>query len=84
VGSLTSITREGCAMMGTKTRAFAPRCNRSIESLVPADNLYRHLEMELDLGFVRDLVRSTYTSPTPISTVVPKTMSSDVERLSTR
>lgn len=47
-------------MMGTKTREFAPLCNRSIESLVPADNLYRHLEMKLDLGFVRALVRSTY------------------------
>jgi transposase len=47
-------------MMGTKARSFAPLCNRSIEDLVPAGNFYRHLEAKLDLGFVRDLVRSTY------------------------
>jgi transposase len=47
-------------MMGTKERAFAPLCNRSIEDLVPAGNFYRHLETELDLSFVRDLVSSTY------------------------
>jgi transposase len=47
-------------MMGTKARSFAPLCNRSIEDLVPAENFYRHLEAKLDLGFVRDLVRSTY------------------------
>src|SRR3954462_14308 len=52
--------REGQAMMGTKARSFAPLCNRSIENLVPAGNFYRHLEAELDLGFVRDLVRATY------------------------
>ena len=47
-------------MMGTKVRAFAPLCSRSIEDLVPADNFYRHLEAKLDLDFVRDLVRDTY------------------------
>lgn len=47
-------------MMGTKARAFAPLCNRSIEDLVPADHFYRHLEAKLGLGFVRDLVRATY------------------------
>jgi hypothetical protein len=26
----------------------------SLEDLVPADNVYRHLEMALDLGFVRN------------------------------
>jgi len=41
-------------------RSFAPLCNRSLEELVPADNVYRHLEAKLDLAFVRDLVRSTY------------------------
>jgi transposase len=46
--------------MGTKARAFAPLCNRTIDDLVPACNFYRHLEAKLDLGFVRDLVRSTY------------------------
>ena len=38
-------------MMGTKARSFAPLCNRSIEDLVPADNVYRHLETKLDLSF---------------------------------
>lgn len=47
-------------MMGTKARAFAPLCNRSLKDLVPAGNFYRHLEAKLDLGFVRDLVRSAY------------------------
>jgi transposase len=47
-------------MMGTKARAFAPLCNRSIEDLVPAGNFYRHLETKRDLSFVRDLVRGTY------------------------
>ncbi len=47
-------------MMGTKVRAFAPLCNRSIEDLVPAGNFYRHLQAKLDLGFVLDLVSDTY------------------------
>src|SRR3954447_17485451 len=47
-------------MMGTKVRSFGPLCNRSLEDLVPAENFYRHLEVKLDLGFVRDLVRGTY------------------------
>src|SRR3954464_2574736 len=47
-------------MMGTKVRSFGPLCNRSLEDLVPASNFYRHLEAKLNLGFVRDLVRTTY------------------------
>ena len=47
-------------MMGSKERVFTPLCNRSLEDLVPASNFYRHLEATLDLGFVRDLVRTTY------------------------
>ena len=47
-------------MMGTKERAFGPLCNRSLETLVPADHFYRHLDTTLGLTFVRDLVRSTY------------------------
>ena len=47
-------------MMGTKERAFALLCNRSIPDLVPSSNFYRHLEAKMDLGFVRDLVRATY------------------------
>jgi len=45
-------------MLGIKERAFAPLCNLSIETLVPADQFYRHLEAKLDLVFVRDLVRN--------------------------
>ena len=48
-------------MMGTKSRNFAPLCNRSIEDLVPADNFYRHLEATLDLGFVRPWVEALYS-----------------------
>ena len=47
-------------MMGMKTRAFAPLCNRSLDDLVPVGHFYRHLEAKLDLVFVRDLVRTTY------------------------
>jgi len=47
-------------MMGTKPRAFAPLPPVSLEELVPADHVYRHLERTLDLGFVRDLVREAY------------------------
>ena len=47
-------------MMGSKERAFGPLCNRSLETLVPADHFYRHLHTMLDLTIVRDLVRSTY------------------------
>jgi hypothetical protein len=45
--------------MGTKERAFAPLCNFSLETLVPADHCYRHVEARLDLSFVRDPVRDT-------------------------
>jgi hypothetical protein len=48
-------------MMGTKSQCFALLCNRSRENLVPASHFYRHLEAKLDLGFVRDLVRATYS-----------------------
>jgi hypothetical protein len=43
-------------MMGSKERAFGALCNLSLEALVPASHFYRHLDAELDLGFVRDLV----------------------------
>src|SRR4051794_418165 len=32
----------------------------SLEDLVPADHFYRHLEAQLDLGFVRDWTRDRY------------------------
>jgi transposase len=47
-------------MLGTKVRAFAPLCNLSLETLVPADHFYRHLVAKLELVLVRDLVRDTY------------------------
>jgi transposase len=48
-------------MMGVKQRFFAPIPNDvSLEDLVPKDNLYRRLEEELDLSFVRELVRPLY------------------------
>jgi hypothetical protein len=47
-------------MMGTKARAFSPLCNRSLETLVPTDQFYRHLHTTLDLTFVRALVCTTY------------------------
>jgi hypothetical protein len=44
-------------MMGKKIRHFAPLPpNLSLEELVPVDNLYRRMDQELDLSFVRDLV----------------------------
>ncbi len=43
-------------MLGIKLRAFAPLCNLSLETLVPTDYFYRHLEAKLDLPFVRDQV----------------------------
>src|SRR6476620_4914847 len=43
-------------MMGYKARAFAPLVHVSLEELVPRDHFYRHLQLSLDLTFVRDLV----------------------------
>jgi transposase len=49
-------------MMGTKERRFAPLANPSLEDLVPADHVYRHLERSLDLAFVRELVKDRYAA----------------------
>ena len=49
-------------MMGRKARAVTPRHTVSLEDLVPADHFYRHLDRVLDLAFVRDLVRHTYSA----------------------
>src|SRR4028118_442402 len=49
-------------MMGTKVRRFEPLSNVSLETLVPKDHFYRHVERTLDLSFVRDLVRSCYAA----------------------
>jgi transposase len=48
-------------MMGSKDRSFQPVVGVSLEGLVPADHFYRHLESQLDLSFVRDLVRDRYS-----------------------
>lgn len=49
-------------MMGTKLRAFAPLGDRSLEELVPADNIYRRLQRVLDLSFVHALVADCYAA----------------------
>jgi transposase len=49
-------------MMGTKARRFTPVCALSLNDLVPADHVYRHLERVLDLSFVRDLVQDCYAT----------------------
>jgi hypothetical protein len=47
-------------MMGHEARAVTPRHAVSLEDLVPADHVYRHLDRVLDLTFVRELVRDMY------------------------
>ena len=50
-------------MMGFKDSSFAPLPTElSLEELVQRDNFYRRLEAELDLSFVRVLVRPLYAS----------------------
>ena len=49
-------------MMGTKIRNFAPLPDLSLEGLVPRDNFYRRLQGDLDLSFVRELVKECYAS----------------------
>src|SRR5438874_4589434 len=48
-------------MMGFKERAFAPLVAVSLEELVPQDHFYRHVQKVLDLSFVHDLVRESYS-----------------------
>jgi transposase len=48
-------------MMGTKERHFAPLPRDvSLEDLVLTEHFYRRLEVEIDLSFVRELVRPLY------------------------
>ena len=47
-------------MMGVKARDFAAHHSVSLEHLVPDTHFYRHLEAELDLAFVRELVQDCY------------------------
>lgn len=49
-------------MLGYKAKLFRVHRTLSLEDLVPKDNFYRKLEARLDLGFVRDLVRTCYAS----------------------
>jgi transposase len=49
-------------MMGSKERHFATLIHVSLEELVPADHFYRHLDKNLDLSFVRELVQKTYAN----------------------
>src|SRR5260370_6239992 len=65
---LTREERMGCngeggasIMMGFKKRAFATLVDVSLEELVPQDHFYRHLQKVLDLSFVYDLVRESYS-----------------------
>ena len=52
--------KEQPAMMGTRDRGFAMLPAETLEDLVPADHVSRHLERTLDLSLVRDLVRDAY------------------------
>src|SRR5215217_6519652 len=48
-------------MLGpAKPRRLHEPITVSLEDLVPRDNFYRHLEAQLDLGFVRDWTRECY------------------------
>jgi len=51
-------------MMGIEERHFRPLLpeNISLEELVPKDNFYHHLEAQLDLSFVRELVCPLYAN----------------------
>jgi transposase len=48
-------------MMGFKGRAFHPLVAVSLEELVPQNHFYRHLQKVVDLSFVYDLVRESYS-----------------------
>lgn len=47
-------------MLGTKSRALDCPVLVSLESLVPANHLYRQLDAQLDLSFVRNWVTDCY------------------------
>jgi transposase len=49
-------------MVGLKVRRFEAHINVCLEDLVPCDSFYRHVEAKLDLSFVRDLVKDTYSA----------------------
>lgn len=47
-------------MLADKTKQFKVHPWLTLDQLVPADNFYRKLEQQLDLSFVRELVRGCY------------------------
>jgi transposase len=49
-------------MMGRKVRNFGPIDALTLDHLVPADHVYRHLDCALDLSFVRALVADCYAA----------------------
>src|SRR5437016_618773 len=49
-------------MLGQKAKCFKAHTAVSLESLVPRDNFYRHLEAKLDLSFVRQFVKDQYAT----------------------
>ena len=49
-------------MLGHKAKIFQTHRAVSIEDLVPLNNLYRKVEAKVDLTFVRDLVKDSYSS----------------------
>lgn len=49
-------------MLGQKMKCFKEQIAISLNDLVPPNNFYRHLEAKLDLTFVREFVKETYST----------------------
>src|SRR5579864_5660184 len=49
-------------MLGQKVKCFKEHIAVSLDTLIPPNNFYRHLEAKLDLGFVREFVKETYST----------------------
>ena len=49
-------------MLGHKAKIFKTHLAISIDDLVPLNNFYRKVEAKVDLTFVRDLVKDSYSS----------------------
>jgi transposase len=49
-------------MLGHKLKVFKPHTAISLDDLVPQNNFYRQVEAQLDLRFVRELVKDCYAS----------------------
>ncbi len=56
----TTLAAERTMLGPTKPRRLDQPIAVSLETLVPVDHFYRHLEAKLDLGFVRDWTREVY------------------------